>query len=715
MKIKRQMLKKLLLTAIFVLSVAEIGLSQASDEIPREYTNPEEMISFDRRTPYVDAIEVLTNYAQKFDDRFIIDQSGESGPIGVSLPPMHWKDALNYILRVKDLVALESDDVIEIFTQEEAQALSAPEQETTQESSTASVDGEGEKTISTDTREIRINATFFEGNKRALREIGVDWSTLTNNVPDNIADFVSEEGGGGEDGQIPNTQFGDDQFVSVNSKGAQNVSQNVFNSIINFGDVGGGIEVQALFSAFEADNLGQILATPSVKVMDGEEGRIQVGQDFSIKQRDFAGNVTDQFFSTGTILLVKPQIVEIGDTTLIYLDLEAERSSAQPDPVSTIINKQQANTHALLLDGESTVIAGLYRTEKTEVRRGIPILKDLPSWFFGLKYLFGYNSTDVQESELVVLLQAELEESVNDRLIRSFKSKGDLLAKKKEMHRNDMSYVSDKSPVKPTDSGTPPVDHQRPDIELEKESSFLMEQPQSTSVSNQSSIAGEVQVSEHEMPEVNASDELPPNQSTADSDSVTSVKDSPSHDNGVVDDSPDDPFQDKRDTPTNVETPSIVEKDEELAKTPVDSVSESGSESQSQIVTEQPKPDTQEATTSPSTEEEADDEKDSSDIEIVEGYYSSDWKPVELENVLSDNSEYEFYIIGGSFKTRTNAMQFFNDFKADQSEAQLLYNPSSGFYLVAYDGYKTFREGINSLVDINDNLQPDAWMVQVVK
>jgi len=184
--------------------------------------------------------------------------------------------------------------------------------------------------------------------------------------------------------------------------------------------------------------------------MDGQEGRIQVGQDFSIKQRDFAGNVTDQFFSTGTILLVRPQIVEVGDTTLIYLELEAERSSAQPDPVSTVINKQQANTHALLLDGESTVIAGLYRTEESEVRRGIPILKDLPGWFFGLKYLFGYNSIDRQESELVVLLQAELEDPLDERIQRSFQSKGELLSRKQQRHRNDMEYISDESPVSPS-------------------------------------------------------------------------------------------------------------------------------------------------------------------------------------------------------------------------------------------------------------------------
>ncbi|MEX0661689.1 MAG: hypothetical protein WD381_05725 [Balneolaceae bacterium] len=451
------MIRILLVIGFLWMGFAEVSEAQTGEQIPREYVNPEEMISFDRRTDFQDAIEVLSTYSQDFDGRFILDRTGTTGAIGVSLPAMHWKDALNYIMRIKNLVVLESPEFFEIVTEEEA---SPADTQSGRQGSAGAVD-EDEINISTGTREIRINATFFEGNKRALQEIGVDWSTLTNAVPDNIQDFLGEDGSE----TIPSSEFGD-EFVSISSTGAQNVSQSVFSSIVNFGDIGGGINVQALFSAFEADNLGKILATPSIKVMDGQEGRIQVGEDFSIKQRDFAGNVTDQFFSTGTILNVMPQIVEVGDTTLIYLELETERSSAQPDPVSTIISKQQANTHALLIDGESTVIAGLYRTETADVRRGIPILKDLPGWFFGLKYLFGYNSTDVSESELIVLLQAELEDPISDRISRSFSSKGQLLGETQNLNRNLMDYISDKSPVEPENVSKSSVQPDSPEMDI---------------------------------------------------------------------------------------------------------------------------------------------------------------------------------------------------------------------------------------------------------
>lgn len=406
--------------------ITTTGWAQRGDNLPvREYTNPDEIVTFDRTTSFSRALDVINEFAQEYRNKVILDRTGTEGNIGISVPAMHWMDALTLILRVKELQLIEQREFFEIVTPQsqlpQGQQTQASGGETT---GTAGEQGEG-PVATTQSLEVQINAIFFEGNRRALQELGVDWSTISENVPEEILGGGQGGQGGGQGGegggQIPST-FDDGPFVQVNSVGAQNVSQNVFDALINVGEIGNtGIEVQALFSAFEADNLGEILASPTVKVLDGQAGRIQVGQEFSIKQRDFAGNVIENFFDVGTILEVTPQVIEQNDTTFIHLDILAERSSAQPDPVSTVIQKQEATTQSLLLDGEATVIAGLYNTERTEVRRGVPILKDLPPWFFGLRYLFGYTSNDYQTRELIILLQASIEPSIPERI-----SEGDL-------------------------------------------------------------------------------------------------------------------------------------------------------------------------------------------------------------------------------------------------------------------------------------------------
>jgi len=433
-----QLTKKLFGVSLLLIFFTQIFAQNVNAQTKnpfREYTNPDEIVTFDRSTSYTEAIEIFNQFAQEYENKFIVDLSGYTGSIGVSLPPMYWKEALDYILKIQNLQLVVKPDYYEIIV---PQVTSEGSSGSAQDGATS---GEGTPEIlaNIDTREVRINATFFEGNKRALAEIGIDWSTLTNNVPANVQDYI----GADANESIPQTAFAD-QFVSVSSSNANQVSQSVFNALVNLGEIGPGISVQALFSTFESNNLGSIIATPSIKVVDGEEGKIQDGQDFSVKQRDFAGNVTDEFFSTGTILTVTPTIIDYNDSTFIHLDIAAERSNAQPDAVSTVIRKQEVTTKTLLLDGEATAVAGLYTTSETQIRRGVPILKDLPGWFFGLKYLFGYNSTDKIENELVIIIQAELEKTLSERMSDKLRTKGSILSDERNRFRNEMDYVMDK-------------------------------------------------------------------------------------------------------------------------------------------------------------------------------------------------------------------------------------------------------------------------------
>lgn len=614
------------------------------DQLPiREYTNPDEMITFDRSTDFVRALDVINKFSQEYRGKVIIDRTGTGGSIGISVPPMHWKDALDLILNVKGLALVEREDFYEILTQQAAK----PGQART--TTSAQPAGQQEELVATtDTREVRINAIFFEGNRRALQEIGVDWSTISEDVPDAVL--------GEESPTLPSTEFGDGPFVQVNQVGAQNVSQEVFNSIINFGAIGNtGIRVQALFSAFEADNLGEILASPTVKVMDGQEGRIQVGQDFSIKQRDFAGNVTDQFFSVGTILTVTPQIIEQNDTTFIHLTIQAERSSAQPDPVSTIINKQEANTQALLLDGEATVIAGLYRTETAEVRRGIPILKDLPAWFFGLKYLFGYNSNDYQMRELVILIQASIAPSIPQRYANreNQPSKFEVLSNERNRIRNEMLRQDDKA------EDLIDMDTEEEPLEEDLMDRDVAEEAEQDSVQQQAPPQDE----EEEEPKKMAEAE----------------QDEPEEEVALG-----DPEVQTEAVPLNfgTEDEDSVAKEEQVVQTEQDTSSAVGEENMDLAQAEQDTMDTGEA----------------------------DMSPTEQQPSATGAGDFSYYIIGASFRVETNARQFHRGLIDEGFDALILRPDDSEFYMVAYRGYNELNSAKTALADIKQYQNDKAWL-----
>lgn len=635
-------LPKLKIALIAVLSVLCVPVMvMAQDEYPREFTNPDEIVAFDRSTSYEEAIEVINQFYQEFQNKFIIDQTGTTGPIGVTLPAMHWEDALDFILRLKNLSLIEAEEFVEIVP---LSSLETPEEQ--QQVQTQQND------INLGTREVRINATFFEGNRRALQEIGVDWSTLRGNVPEDVGTIVGGQGPGADEG-LPNTAF-NDQFVSVNSFNAANVSQNVFNALVNLGPFGEGdnaISVQALFSAFEADNLGEVLATPFTKVLDGQEGRVQVGQDFSIKQRDIAGNVTDQFFSTGTILTVVPTVIDINDTSFIHLEIEVERSSAQPDAVSTIINKQQASTQALLLDGEATTIAGLYRTEESSVRRGIPILKDLPPWFFGLRYLFGYNSNDFVEAELIIIVQASLEKTVKQRANEMFANKQSILESERQYLRSNLDAVFNNN---------------------------LLSTPAAMSEDLNEFVSDENKADNKDIQETNQ--EMP--EEVIEEDGATEEEETPV-------DEPED--EDSNNTET------------EQNKAETDSADTELTPEQQRLANElsMPVENPELMVLVPrafSLNEYLDQQQNGGE---------------EIETL--DSEENKFFVIGGSFIVKNNANRFNQTLMDEGYETRILFHPQSRFNFVAYQGFATFDEAVAYLLSIREDINPEAWLFTLPK
>lgn len=396
---KRFCLKDVFATCVFLIVTfagTATAYAQNSNNLPvRPYNNPQEMIVLSKDMTFSQAIDVLNTYAVKYEHKFILNRTSIKGPIGASLPAMNWHDALKYLGEIDNFQVVQNPKYYELRP---VSADSLLGNSVNQASGSGAV-----KTVNTKTNEVLISATFFEGNKDALTELGIDWSTFKNGV------------------------------VQIASNSATDViNNNQFSVNISPFEIGhSGIKVQGLFQAFESKDLGQIISQPTIKVIDGQKGKIDVGQTFFINQKDFSGNTVSRSYNVGTILQVTPHVVTQHDTTFIDLAIHGERSSLQPNTASPIVNTQTSDSDILLLSGESTVIAGLYETTSSTVRKGIPILKDLPPWFFGLRYLFGYNSKDYTEQELIILIKATLIPNIHERIAEEKKTGDELI---KEQH-----------------------------------------------------------------------------------------------------------------------------------------------------------------------------------------------------------------------------------------------------------------------------------------
>ncbi|RMF61984.1 MAG: hypothetical protein D6743_12765, partial [Calditrichaeota bacterium] len=321
----------------------------------------------DKSLPMKTALDILSQYSLRYEGKIIIDPQGYNGPINVMVNKMYWKRALEYILRSNLRKFVEHEKYYEVVPLVQSQQKQ-----------------EAQEGINTSTREVEINAVFFDADYSTLVEAGIDWSVIKNGR------------------------------VRVNGNFGSEVTKDLFNA--QYTKSYRSWDIFALLRTFETLDKGEVIANPQIQVMDGQKGKVKVGTNFFLTTRDFAGNTRFTEYESGVILTVTPTVIGEGDSTFIHLDIHAERSDVFPDPVAVTKSITESNTQVLLLNGEETVIAGLFSHEVKNTRRGIPVLKDLPPWFFGLRYLFGFESKSVKKKELIIILQASVLPTVGERI-----------------------------------------------------------------------------------------------------------------------------------------------------------------------------------------------------------------------------------------------------------------------------------------------------------
>lgn len=379
-------MKKQTILLILLFTIPLFGQKEIEKRLS-QYVNPNEIVSLAEHISFDKAIEVLSKVSQKITGKPIILSGAYSEPIGIEITRMPYMRALNIIVNYHKRIYVEDADgiVVKLETKKDATTLGS------------------EIYAPIDSREVKISALFFEANISDMKERGINWDLL---IEQTGLSFGTKM-----------TSFTQEQ-VATEGSATQKEAAHEFtfgnSTSFEFGNFKG--DIVGAFKFFETNGLGELIARPNITVRDKTTGRIQIGSDISIKERDFSGNIIDRFYSTGTIVEVKPYVYNEDGFDYVLLQLKAERSSANPGEISTEIRKTVANTEVLMLDGEETIIGGLFTNEEIVTRSGIPFLKDLPWWVLGIRYLTGSDVTQITKREIIILIDIEIIPQLKDRI-----------------------------------------------------------------------------------------------------------------------------------------------------------------------------------------------------------------------------------------------------------------------------------------------------------
>jgi general secretion pathway protein D len=170
--------------------------------------------------------------------------------------------------------------------------------------------------------------------------------------------------------------------------------------------VSGGGNIKAVLNALAADDLLNVISSPSLMVLDNQTATIQVGDQVPIESSTTVtdgGNTVSSivYKDTGVMLSVTPSVNAGGLVTM-----DVEQSVTDVGPVDEdgagqrTFLEREINTRVAVRSSESVVLGGLIRENKSSGSSGIPILHSLPL----IGPLFGTKSSSGVRTELLVII-----------------------------------------------------------------------------------------------------------------------------------------------------------------------------------------------------------------------------------------------------------------------------------------------------------------------
>ena len=182
-------------------------------------------------------------------------------------------------------------------------------------------------------------------------------------------------------------------------------------SSIFFGSKGPLGQFRVMIDALATAGLANVLARPNVTAASGESASFFSGGEYPLPTGFEDGVIIFEYKKYGVLLDFVPTVVDADRIVLSVRPEVSEPSLNQSVQIVgveiPVINVRRAETTVEVGNGESIVIAGLFRNASNTVETGVTGLKDMPL----LGKLFGKTSIRSDELELIVVVTARLVQS----------------------------------------------------------------------------------------------------------------------------------------------------------------------------------------------------------------------------------------------------------------------------------------------------------------
>lgn len=247
--------------------------------------------------------------------------------------------------------------------------------------------------------------------RQVLVEVTIAEVTLTGALNYGLEWFFS--GNNGVTGMLFNS---DSNYRALPSDPTGTVTPRMPFSAVWRGSTG---NIKAVLSALANNTKVNIISSPHIMVTDNQVARINVGASVPVQgQSTITGTTAStaittsvQYVDTGVLLSVRPHINAGG---LVNLEINQEVSDVQPGVTtqglnSPTINKRSAQTTVAVQSGDTMVLGGLIKDDKSDGSSGLPGLSEIPI----LGALFGTKTQSNTRRELLITITPRVVEDTS--------------------------------------------------------------------------------------------------------------------------------------------------------------------------------------------------------------------------------------------------------------------------------------------------------------
>jgi len=192
------------------------------------------------------------------------------------------------------------------------------------------------------------------------------------------------------------------------------IAQASTTATLKFGFLNDSVDIFARITAAERRDAAKLLASPRILVLDNETASFKAVTEIpyqQLQQGGFQSFGTTEFKEVGVELQVTPHLakdgmirlhivpvfsVHVGNVDVTMMDVGGTARTA-PQPK---VDRREADTLALVKDGQTVVIGGLRKQNITKESSKVPVLGDVPL----VGTLFRFDGQKVTTSELVVFI-----------------------------------------------------------------------------------------------------------------------------------------------------------------------------------------------------------------------------------------------------------------------------------------------------------------------